>query len=231
LQKTKPGEKKKSGDRNPRSTATAVKDKCRPWKKRMNHATVLKKLCVFYCSYLSLSLRKFSTWVVKQRKEGFDDVDERRMTEKDSLSLSLSLSLSVVSFELGFFIERGLNSGGESSWTLIFGEAILAQFFSWFFFFPCLFSDLPEFHKRCLFLLDLHSNIWYVLFLHWRLEELLGSNESVSAIRAFCLFGALLGFDFFWVFKVLRLLLVMQSILKTVDSSLLEHLKLLKSGT
>jgi hypothetical protein len=32
---------------------------------------------------------------VKQRKEGFDDVDERRMTEKDSLSLSLSLSLSV----------------------------------------------------------------------------------------------------------------------------------------
>jgi len=80
---------------NPRSTATAVKDKCRAWKKRINHATVLKKLCVFYCSYFSLSLRKFSTWVVKLRKEGIDDVDERRMTEKDSLSLSLSLSLSI----------------------------------------------------------------------------------------------------------------------------------------
>jgi hypothetical protein len=42
---------------------------------------------------------------------------------------------------------------------------------------------------------------------------------------------ACLGLDFFWVFKVLTLLLVMQSTLKTVDFSLLEHLKLLKSGT
>jgi hypothetical protein len=72
---------------------------------------------------------------VKLRKEGFDDVDERRMTEKDSLSLSLSLSLSVVSFEMGFFIE-GVDSGGESSWTLILGEAVLAQYFSGVFFSP-----------------------------------------------------------------------------------------------
>lgn len=84
-----------------------------------------------------------------QRKEGFDDVDERRMTKKDALCLCLCLS--VVSFELGFFIERGLDSGGESSWSLIFGEAIPAQFISWFFFFPCLFSDLPSFRRDVCF--------------------------------------------------------------------------------
>jgi len=133
---------------NPRSTATAVKDKCRAWKKRINHATVLKKLCVFYCSYFSLSLRKFSTWVVKLRKEGIDDVDERRMTEKDSLSLSRS----VVSFEMGFFIEGGVDSGGESSWTLIFGEAILGQFFSGGFFSPLVCSRIfPSFRRDVCF--------------------------------------------------------------------------------
>jgi hypothetical protein len=61
IAKNKTGEKKAATEtpkQNPRSTATAVKDKCRAWKKRINHATVLKKFCVFYCSYFSLSFAK-----------------------------------------------------------------------------------------------------------------------------------------------------------------------------
>ncbi len=73
------------------------------------------------------------------------------------------------------------------------------------FLFPLLVLGSSQFQKRCLFLLDLHSNIWYVLFLHWWLEELLGFR-----VRRVCLYNP--SFVLVWSSIGFRIFLGLQSI-------------------
>ncbi len=124
------------------------------------------------------------------------------MTEKFSLSLSLSLC--------GELWNGCLHRGGCGLWRGIvvdfdFWGSSSCAIFLWGPPSPCLFSDLPEIQKRCLFLLGLHSDIWYMLFLHWRLEELLGfriqrvclCNPSFVLVWVSIFFGSSKYWDFY----------------------------------
>ncbi len=85
-----------------------------------------------------------------------------------------------------------MDSGGESSWTLIFGEAVLAQYFSGGFFFPLDCSRIfPSFRRDVCFswVCIVISGMCFSYIGGWKSYLGLGSNESVCAIRALCLFG------------------------------------------